>query len=88
MKERGLERTLKALANRRRIAILKLLKKKGRASVGEIAEILNLSMRATSKHLSLLAHADVIENEQQGLLVFYRFTSPQHPMVKKLLSLV
>ncbi len=51
--ERELEKQLKALANRRRLAILKYLKSKREASVGDIAEEINLSFKSTSKHLAV-----------------------------------
>ncbi len=67
-----LERTLKALANRRRLAIVSYLKKRREAPVGEIAHEINLSLKATSKHLGILAAADILEKEQRSLQVFYR----------------
>ncbi len=64
MKE--LEKPLKALANRRRLAILKYLKQNREASVGEIAGTIKLSFRATSKHLGILAAADILDKEQRS----------------------
>lgn len=86
MKE--LERILKALANRRRLAILKYLKESRRATVGDIAEKIHLSFRATSKHLNLLVTLDILEREQRSLQVFYYIASVQKPAVKHILSLV
>ncbi len=74
MKE--LERNLKALANRRRLAILKYLKENREASVGDIAAEINLSLKATSKHLGVLAAADIVEKDQRSSQVFYRLASP------------
>lgn len=71
MKEKELERIFKALANRRRLSILKYLKKNKDAPVGEISEHIRLSMKATSKHLSVLAAADILNREQRGSLGFY-----------------
>ena len=68
MKE--LERSLKALANKRRLAILKYLKQKKEAPVGEIAEAIKLSLRATSKHLGVLASVDIVEKDQRSLQIF------------------
>ena len=69
MKE--LEKQLKALANRRRLAILKLLKNKRRLAVGDIADAINLSFRATSKHLGVLYAAGIVEKEQVSVSVVY-----------------
>lgn len=65
------ERILKALANRRRLAIVAFLKKKHEATVGEIAEHITLSFTSTSKHLNILARADILDKRQQGLEVYY-----------------
>lgn len=70
------ERILKALANQRRLKIVAWLKKKPEATVGEIAEYLNLSFKSTSKHLGVLAKSDVMDKRQQGLEVFY-FLNPK-----------
>jgi DNA-binding transcriptional ArsR family regulator len=66
------EKVLKALANRRRLAVLEFLKHRHEASVSEIARGIHLSVKATSKHLGLLSGAGIIEKEQRSLLVFYR----------------
>ena len=68
---RELEKVLKALANRRRLAFLKYLKFHKRASVGELAAAIKLSFKATSKHLGVLKVVDIVESEQVGVEVFY-----------------
>lgn len=73
MKE--LEKPLKALANLRRLAILKYLKQNREASVGEIAGAIKLSFRAISKHLGILAAADILDKEQRSLAVHYRLAA-------------
>ncbi|OGF62625.1 hypothetical protein A2662_03755 [Candidatus Giovannonibacteria bacterium RIFCSPHIGHO2_01_FULL_45_33] len=72
-----LERTLKALANKRRLAILEFLKKVEEAPVGDIAEEINLSFKATSKHLSILFSADIVEREQRSLQMWYSISTAQ-----------
>ena len=66
-----LERVLKALGNRRRLAVLAFLKQKREASVGSIATELKLSLKATSKHLALLAAAGILDKEQRSTNVFF-----------------
>ncbi|OGZ01855.1 MAG: hypothetical protein A3A43_03325 [Candidatus Liptonbacteria bacterium RIFCSPLOWO2_01_FULL_56_20] len=86
--ERELEKQLKALANRRRLAILKYLKSKREASVGDIAEEISLSFKSTSKHLAVLAALDIVERDQRSLQMFYRL-APTHPAaVRHILSLL
>lgn len=88
MKEKELEKVLKALANKRRVAIIKYLKHADGVSVGEMAEKIKLSFKATSKHLIILYGANVVEKEQVGLVVFYFLPKNTHPMVTKLLSII
>ncbi len=82
------ERILKALANRRRLAILGHLKKNTEASVGAIAAEIRLSIKATSRHLRVLTAADIVEHEQRGLQVFYRLSTDSDPIIGRLLSLL
>lgn len=74
------ERVLKALANRRRLAIIAFLKKRREATVGEIAEHIKLSFTSTSKHLNMLARTDILDKRQQGLEVYY-FIGQQIPAI-------
>ncbi|OIO47318.1 MAG: hypothetical protein AUJ32_03210 [Parcubacteria group bacterium CG1_02_40_82] len=85
---KNLEKQLKALANRRRLAILKYLKKVRQAPVGEIAGEINLSVKATSKHLNILAAADILEREQRSLSVFYRLSQDPSPTAKQVINIL
>ncbi|MBI5220931.1 MAG: winged helix-turn-helix transcriptional regulator [Candidatus Liptonbacteria bacterium] len=85
---RELEKCLKALANRRRLAILKYLQKKKEASVAAISEEIELSFRSTSKHLQILASLDILEREQRSLQMFYYLAAKQKPAVRHTLSLL
>ncbi|MDO8471439.1 MAG: metalloregulator ArsR/SmtB family transcription factor [bacterium] len=76
------ERILKALANKRRLAIVKFLKKRGEKTVGDIAEEIKLSFKATSKHLGVLFTSDIVEKEQRSLRMFYRLSSQPHHIAK------
>ncbi len=86
MKE--IERQLKALANKRRLLILKFLRTVKRASVSEIAHEIKLSHKATSKHLTILTVADVVEREQVSRSVFYVLTNTPAPVAKYTISLL
>ena len=88
MKEKELERTLKALANRRRLAVIRYLKANCETSVGEVASAIKLSFRATSKHLGILAAANIVDKEQKGLTVYYRLARPLPPPAKAVSHLV
>jgi DNA-binding transcriptional ArsR family regulator len=84
MKE--MEKALKALANRRRLAILKYLRHAEKATVGDIAREIRLSFKATSKHLSVLASADLVEHEQVSRQIFYFLVQPIHPLIKTIFN--
>jgi len=88
MNEKELEKVLKAIANKRRVAILKYLKRTTKSSVGDIAEVIKLSFKATSKHLMILSSVNILEKEQESLTMFYFLPKTNHPIVSKLLSLI
>jgi len=79
------EKILKALANRRRLTILKFLNRVTKASVGDIAKEIKLSFKATSKHLGILRGADILEKEQVNLMMLYRLNKPLPSFVQSVL---
>ena len=83
-----MEKQYKALANRRRLIIVKYLKEHHKASVGEIAKEIKLRIKSTSKHLRILATADFVDREQQNLRVFYFLPDSKSALLKQLLSLL
>lgn len=84
----GLERTFKAFANKRRLAILRYLMVNSEAPVGELAAAIKLSFRSTSKHLAVLTAADIVEYEQRSKQIFYKPVSSPSPAIRKLLTLI
>ncbi len=80
------EKTLKALANKRRLEIVKYLKGKKEANVGDIAEHIELSFKSTSRHLAILHSADILEKEQRNVLVFYSLAPKLVSMAKSVIS--
>lgn len=85
---KDVEKIMKAFANRRRLAIVAYLKKEKEAAVGDIAGEIHLSVRATSKHLGILAAADIVDKEQRRLQVFYRLSDTQKPIARALINLL
>ena len=84
---------MKALANRRRLAILSFLKKGsekkgGEASVGNIAEKIRLSFKATSKHLGVLSSAGILDREQKSLQMFYYLSTDLPAPARLIISLL
>jgi len=88
MKEKELERSLKALANKRRLAIVRVIKKEKEASVGDIAGEIKLSFNATSKHLGILASANILEKEQRSLQMFYRIAEDLPEVARRIISIL
>ena len=80
------EKTLKALANQRRLAIVMFLKKKSNATVSEIAEEIDLSFRSTSKHLGVLRSAEILDKKQQSLQVFYFLSESLDPLTEAVIK--
>ena len=86
MKE--LERILKALANKRRLAIFQYLKKNKEATVTELAEAINLSFRSTSRHLAILFSVNALDKRQQSTEVYYWIAVKKHSALEHVLSLL
>jgi DNA-binding transcriptional ArsR family regulator len=80
------EKILKAFANKRRLAIVGHLRKRGEANVSEIAETIRLSFRSTSRHLAILSNAEIVEKEQRSTEVFYRVISGPDPFTRRILD--
>ncbi len=85
---KSLEKTLKVLANRRRLKILQLLRNKEEFSVGSIAESINLSYKSTSRHLAILYSAEFVDREQRSSEVYYRLSLRQDSIEKKMLMVL
>jgi len=67
---------LKALSNKKRLQIIKLLKRKS-LNTSEIAKEINLSYRSTAKHLQKLQNAGFVFGERQGIYSFYTVNKKQ-----------
>jgi ArsR family transcriptional regulator, arsenate/arsenite/antimonite-responsive transcriptional repressor len=75
-----LVRTLKAVADPTRLKILRLLKQRGRCSIGkgegmcacDIEAQIRLSQPTISHHMRILTRAGLVQGEKQGLWMWYR----------------
>ncbi|MDO8522249.1 MAG: metalloregulator ArsR/SmtB family transcription factor [bacterium] len=88
MREVELERQLKVLANRRRLAILNLLRKRKDVNVSDVAEAIKLSLTSTSRHLIMLERMGFVEKEQKSLNVYYRISSNPPASLRNALNLL
>lgn len=82
------EKQLKALANARRLTIIKYLKDKREANVSDIADHLKLSFKSTSKHLAVLFAAEILEKEQRSLSTFYSLSLSLPKVAKTMVRLL
>ena len=83
-----LERVLRALGNKRRLALVRLLKKNRETNVTVLAEAISLSFRSTSRHLVILFAAGVVDRRQQSTEVHYFLAVKKHPVLELILSLL
>ena len=82
------ERIFKGFANRRRILIILHVAKNHEATVGDVALHIKLSFKATSRHLSVLAAAHILEREQRGLYMYYRLAQDIPSLAHKIIALL
>ena len=71
-----LAHTFKALSEQSRLVLLKKLIERKRCSVTELVELSGLSQANASKHLKLLANANLVAFEREGNCVYYEIASP------------
>jgi len=77
----------KALSNINRVRIIKILSDRDRMSVSEIADELDISPKATSKHLIILHNLDVLASKGKNSRVEY-WLNPGLPVdIKKTIRL-
>ncbi len=67
----ALTKSFKAVANDRRIRILRMLLKKREMSISQISQGINLSFKSTSRHLLRLEDVGLIKRRQDSLWVYY-----------------
>lgn len=79
---------MKALANKRRLAILRFIRNEKEASVGNIADQIKLSFNATSKHLGVLSSANILDKEQRSLQMFYRLGDNLPEVINRIISIL
>ncbi|MGQ9503645.1 MAG: ArsR/SmtB family transcription factor [Thermogutta sp.] len=69
-------RVFKAISHVSRVIMLEELAKGGPKCVCELAEVAELDMSTTSRHLSLMKQAGILADEKRGQMTFYRLRTP------------
>jgi DNA-binding transcriptional ArsR family regulator len=82
----SLERNLRALANGRRLAIVRHPRNGKSASVSALADVIKLSFKSTSRHLAVLTGAGVLEKKQVGLEMMHSLKKERHGIVNDILK--
>lgn len=75
----------KALANENRLAILKVLAKQGELPVKIICHKVDRGVKLVSKHLSILAHLNIVEGQGKLGSVWYKLHPSLRTEVKTIL---
>lgn len=83
-----MEKQLKALANKKRLEILAYLKKEKKASVWEIADKIDLSLKSTSRHLAILRSVDLVKGSYVGKEKIYCLESISDQPSKYILGML
>lgn len=66
---------IKAMAHHSRLAIIESLGD-GEMCVSDLQKIVGSDVSTVSKHLTVLKHANIVEDRKAGLQVFYRLRLP------------
>jgi len=82
---RNIERVFKAIADRNRIRILKMLEAKPMC-VCEITEVLGIAQPSVSRHLSILRDAGLLDDEKDGIWTNYCLSRSGNDVVVTMLS--
>ena len=79
------EQQMKAFSSATRLQILSYLQSHPSATVGELAEVLQLTDGAVSQHLRFLKHAGVVVPTRRGMYTSYRLPLKKNPVLKAVL---
>src|ERR1039458_6055214 len=66
----------KVLTDPKRLMILQALRA-GERSVGELADVVGMSLPNASQHLSVMRHAGLVATRREGTTVFYSMAEPR-----------
>jgi len=83
-----LVRLFKAVGNKRRLEILRLLMTEGEKNVSEVSQRLGISYVSASRHLLQLERVGLLKNRQQNLWVYYSINDTPSETCKDILELV
>lgn len=82
---RRLEKIFKAMADRNRIRILKMLEVKPMC-VCEVTEVLGVAQSSVSRHLAILRDAGLVIDEKDGMWVIYCLSTNTDDVIATVLT--
>jgi ArsR family transcriptional regulator len=82
---KDIEKVFKAVSDRNRLRILKLLETR-KMCVCELAFVLGIKQPSVSRHLRKLKAAGLVDNEQDGIWTNYIISRDGNPFSKEILS--
>ncbi len=78
----------RGLGNPNRLQILKLLNKADKMAVSSLAEELGISLKNTSRNLSILLNLDLVEFQGKHDRVYYSLNSKLTDDISKILKII
>jgi DNA-binding transcriptional ArsR family regulator len=79
-------RTLKMIANKKRLLILCFLTARGEMKAGDLAQAIGLSLSALSQHLAKMRGEGLVAYRRESRTLYYRMSDPQAKRILKLLK--
>ena len=79
-------KVFKALGNEGRLKIMKLLLDGRERTVTEVKEAIDISLKATSKHLIILDNLGFVESSGKNGHVYYKIDLTAYPKVQEFLK--
>lgn len=67
----------KTLTDPKRLMIMQALRDGSERSVGQLAEVVGMTLPNASQHLAVLRHAGLVSRRRQATTVYYSLTEPR-----------
>ena len=76
-------RIFKAVANEKRIRLIRLLHKKGRMSLRKISDALDIPEATACRNLKILEHVGLIKSEIRNAIADYWINADKHAVINQ-----
>lgn len=82
------EEIFRALADRTRLRIIRLLLNGSDACVSELMDALRLPQYSVSRHLSILRHSGIVDERREGIWKYYYLVSKPPGFIDNLMEVI